>query len=145
MNRESIVDINDNSQVAKNIVIFDGICHLCESSVLFIIKRDPQRLFSFCSAQSATGVYLQQRYQIDALKNETVVLISNGVVFERSNAIFAISELLGGKWRYFSLLKYIPVFIRDFIYKKIAKNRYALFGKHSQCLLPTADINDRFI
>lgn len=143
------MNIKDNNQVSinefKNIVIFDGVCHLCESSVLFIIKRDPQRLFSFCAAQSTTGIYLQQQYQINALKDETVILISNGVVFERSNAILAISDLLGGKWRCFSLLKYTPELIRDFIYKKIAKNRYTLFGKYNQCLIPTADISDRFI
>ncbi|MCD9491418.1 DUF393 domain-containing protein [Photobacterium phosphoreum] len=128
-----------------NIVIFDGVCHLCESSVLFIINRDPQRLFSFCAAQSAIGVHLQQQYQINTLKDETVILISDGIVFERSNAVFAITDRLGGEWRWFSLLKYIPIFIRDFIYKIIAKNRYVLFGKNSQCLLPTDDIRDRFI
>jgi hypothetical protein len=62
-----------------NIVIFDGVCHLCESSVLFIINRDPQRLFSFCAAQSAIGVHLQQQYQINTLKDETVILISDGI------------------------------------------------------------------
>lgn len=79
-----------------NIVIFDGVCHLCESSVLFIINRDPQRLFSFCAAQSAIGVHLQQQYQINTLKDETVILISDGIVFERSNAVFAITDRLGG-------------------------------------------------
>ncbi|MEC6797050.1 DCC1-like thiol-disulfide oxidoreductase family protein [Photobacterium sp. S4TG1] len=134
-----------NIEKRQNIVIFDGICHLCERSVLFIINRDPQKLFSFCSAQSAVGMYLQQKYQINALEDETVILIADGVVFERSNAIFEITKRLGGKWRWVRLLKYIPVFIRDFIYKKIAQNRYVLFGKANQCLLPSHDISDRFI
>ncbi len=118
---------------------------MCENSVLFIIKRDKARQFKFCAAQSEVGLYLQQKYNINAIDNETVILISNGMVFERSAAILEIINYFGGLWGLLKVLKLLPVSFRDWFYKKLAENRYYIFGKKTECLIPTDDIRDRFL
>ena len=129
----------------EKIIIFDGVCNLCEQSVLFVIKHDKQKQFKFCSAQSNIGLYLQETYKVDAIKADTVILILNGVVFKRSDAVLMIISHFGGYWRLMSVFKYIPFCIRDFCYKKLAKHRYLLFGKKSQCLIPSDNISKWFL
>ncbi len=129
---------------ANKIILFDGVCNLCNSSVRFIIKHDHRQVFKFGSLQSEAGSEL--------LKNEpglrdsnTVILIDNGEMYTKSDAFIRIMHDLGRPYKYFSLLRIIPSFIRDFFYKLISKHRYKIFGRKDNCMVPDDRIKNRFI
>jgi len=126
-------------------ILFDGICNLCESSVIFIIKRDKHGKFTFVPAQSAAGIKLQKRYGIDALNSQTIVLIKNGKVYIKSDAAVEIAKHLDGNWKFLSIAKYVPRVLRDRAYTIIARNRYKWFGKKQACMVPHKEIKKRFI
>ena len=132
-------------QLEEPIVVFDGVCNLCEDSVAFIIARDPEAKFKFVSAQSPIGKEIQERYGIDAIEDETVILIKNGKVFTHSDASLEISKDLTGPWRLLRYAKAVPRPIRNRVYSIIAKNRYKWFGKKNECMLPSPEIKARFL
>ncbi|MCG8671247.1 MAG: thiol-disulfide oxidoreductase DCC family protein [Pseudomonadales bacterium] len=143
---ESHTTDNDLDEMLRGpVVVFDGVCNLCEDSVAFIIARDPQAKFKFVSAQSAIGKQLQERLGIDAIRDETVILIKEGEVFTHSDAGLEISKDLKGPVRFLHHAKIVPSPIRNTVYKTIAKNRYKWFGKKAQCMLPSPDIKARFL
>lgn len=125
------------------IILFDGVCNLCNKSVQFIIKRDPEALFSFTSIQNETGRSLIRHYHIPNV--DSVILIKQGKYYTQSDAALEICLHLNKGFRYLYVLKIIPRFIRDFIYQIIAKNRYKWFGKQESCMLPTEDMKKRFL
>jgi predicted DCC family thiol-disulfide oxidoreductase YuxK len=127
------------------IVVFDGVCNLCEDSVAFIIARDPEAKFKFVSAQSPVGKEIQKRYEIDAVEDETVILIKNGKVFTHSDAGLEIARDLSGPWRLLRYAKAVPKPIRNKVYSTIAKNRYKWFGKKNECMLPSVEVKARFL
>ena len=129
----------------RPIIIFDGVCNLCESSVIFLIQRDKSGKFKFASAQSEAGINLQNRYGINPLVPETMVLIKNGVVYTKSDAAIEIVKNLNGVWKILSAAKLVPKSLRDWAYSKIAKNRYEWFGKKDSCMIPSLDIRNRFL
>jgi predicted DCC family thiol-disulfide oxidoreductase YuxK len=129
----------------RSIILFDGVCNLCNRSVQFIIKRDPSGKFSFASLQSRTGKQLMNRFEGDAEDIYSILLIKNGILFDRSDALLEIAKDLNGAWPAFRVFRFLPKVFRDSLYKLIANNRYRLFGKQDSCLLPTADLRARFI
>lgn len=139
-----LIVINMNSEQTKYLIVFDGVCNLCNWAVRFVIRRDPKAKFLFTPLQSAYGKELSFKYQFDTQKADSIQLIKNGILFIESDAILEIIKELAGPWRYFWYLKFWPRFIRDFIYRWIAKNRYQLFGKQEACMVPTPEIQKRF-
>lgn len=129
----------------RSIIVFDGVCNFCNGAVHFIIKRDPRGVFSFTPMQSDTAKDLMLKYHISAVGFETVLLIKNEVCYLRSDAVLEIAQDLTGFWHLFRALRILPVPIRDYIYKLFARNRYNLFGKRQSCMVPTAEIRNRFI
>lgn len=127
------------------VIVFDGICNLCESSVKFVIRRDSKRKFKFASAQSKAGEEIQEQFGFDAIKDETVVLIKNRRAFFRSDAAIEIAKELDGYWKAISLIRIVPRPIRDFVYKGIARRRYKWFGRKDDCMLPAQDVENRFL
>ena len=132
-------------KLEEPIVVFDGVCNLCEDSVAFIIARDPGAKFKFVSAQSPIGKEIQERYGIDAIEDETVILIKNGKVFTHSDAGLEIAKDLNGSWSLLRYAKAVPRPIRNKVYSTIAKNRYKWFGKKNECMLPSSEIKARFL
>jgi predicted DCC family thiol-disulfide oxidoreductase YuxK len=126
------------------IILFDGVCNLCNSSVQFIMKRDPLAKFQFASLQSEIGQKLLRQHGFNQELN-SFVLIENDKVFIKSNAALRVCMNLKGLWRYLSIFRIIPPAIRDYIYVIIAKNRYKWFGKQETCMLPTPDMKRRFL
>lgn len=127
-----------------NIVLFDGICNLCNSTVLFLIKYDTKQKLHFAAQQTNSGQNIMKVHQLSA-NNSSVLFIKEGIVYDKSDAIIEIAKLLTG-WP--SLLKYtfmVPKFLRDGIYNFIAKNRYRIFGKRSSCSVPTVANQNRFL
>ena len=127
------------------IIIFDGVCNLCEYSVQFIVKHDRQARFKFVSAQSERGKVLQRIYGVDTLQDGTVILLKGDHVYVKSDAAVEIAKDLDGLWRFLYYVKFILKPARDFIYSIISKNRYRWFGKKNECLLPDNNIKERFL
>ena len=129
----------------KRIVLFDGDCNFCDSSVQFIIKRDPAAHFLFTSLQSDKGMELTKQYAIPE-DVDSLVLIENGKAFTRSSAALRIAKKLDGLWHLLFLFILVPRKIRDGVYDYVAKNRYKWFGKKEDaCMLPPPEIRKRFI
>ena len=127
------------------IVIFDGVCNLCEESVAFIIRHDSEAKFRFVAAQTPVGKALQSRFDVDAINEQTVILIKQGRVYTRSDAGVEIAKDLDGAWRYLGFAGYIPRLVRNRVYNVIAGNRYRWFGKKQTCLVPDQELVNRFI
>lgn len=128
----------------KNIVLFDGVCNLCNGLVRFIIKRDAVGKFKFASLQSATGQQYLKRF---GLKNEfqSLVFIQGDQFYIKSTGALKILREVGGIWQIFGALLLIPRPIRDFFYDQIAKSRYKVFGKRDACMIPTPELKGRFL
>ena len=129
-----------------DIILFDGICVLCSAWVFFVIRRDPKARFKFASVQSAAGQTLLQRLGLPTDHYDTMVYIQAGHVYMRSSAFLRIVQQFGWGWRLFAAFAFrCPRPVRDYCYDRIARNRYRLFGKRQQCLLPSAAIQARFL
>ena len=139
------MDTSDKIEATDNLVLFDGVCNLCNASVKFIIKRDKRDKFYFASLQSNFGKAQLKKFGLSIDEFFSVVLIKDHRVFLRSNAALEIARDLSGLWPWLYALKIIPVFIRDFFYNLISKNRYRLFGKRDTCMLPSPELKARFI
>ena len=127
------------------IVLFDGVCGLCEKSVNFIIAHDPDSTFRFAPLQSEIGRQLLLQHQLDADALQTVVLIESGRVYTRSTAALRIVRRLCRPLSLLSVLIAIPPPLRDAVYDWIARNRYRWSGKNQTCQLPTPATVQRFI
>ena len=112
-----------------NIVLFDGICNLCNASVRFITRHDRNSSIAFTSLQSETAKQLLLKMNFDSQKIDSIIFISNEKIFIKSDAAIEISKLLNGFPSYLKYFQFIPRPIRDFVYDLIAKNRYRFFGK----------------
>ena len=129
----------------KSIILFDGVCNLCNGFVNFIIKRDRKNHFHFGSLQSAKGQELLRLHHYKATDLSTVVLLENGHMFIQSSAVLRIATRLGGVWILLKVFYIIPAFIRDPVYSLVARHRYRLFGQRDACMIPTPELNSRFI
>ena len=129
----------------KIILLFDGVCNLCNGFVQFILKRNKKRNIYFGALQSENGQRLLKEKGLPCDKFETLIVITNGTVLKRSRAVFLICSQLDFPWPLIGIFKIIPRFISDFVYDRIAKSRYSVFGKRDVCMVPTEDVKDRFI
>ena len=130
---------------SDSIVLFDGVCNLCSFWVDFVMRRDEDHRFRFASLQSDVA----QRLLNDAGSKQpplaSIVLIENGQLYRESTAILRICRRLAFPWHFFYVLIVFPSFLRDVVYRFIAKHRYRVFGKRDTCRLPTAQETDRFL
>lgn len=129
----------------RHIIIFDGICNFCNNAVNFIIDHDPTGTFVFIPMQSKTAQKLIDQYQVKDVGFDTFLLIKNDLCYFRSNAALEITKDLTGYWHWFQIFKIFPRPIRDYFYKLLAKNRYRLFGKRLSCMIPTTELENRFL
>jgi predicted DCC family thiol-disulfide oxidoreductase YuxK len=129
----------------NEIVLFDGFCNLCSGAVQFILKHERTPRIKFASLQSEIGVRLSNQYQIDPSVTDSIILISGGKVYIKSDAAIRISASLKRPWSFIARTGFIPKAIRNFIYDLIARNRYRFFGKKDECWLPMAEWKNRFI
>lgn len=129
----------------KSIIFFDGVCNLCNNSVKFIIKRDKHKRFLYASLQSDAARDILLQFKIKNSNLNSIILLENGKLYQKSTAILKIAKQLNGFWKLNYVFIIIPKFFRDFIYDIIAKNRYKWFGKREVCMLPTGDMKLRFL
>lgn len=124
-------------------MLFDGVCNFCNASVQFIIKRDRRAYFKFASLQSefANTVVGDRTLPMP----ESVILIENGEMYERSTAALKIARRLNGLWPVFYIFILVPRPVRDAVYHIIARNRYRWFGKRESCMIPGKELKERFL
>lgn len=127
------------------VILFDGVCNLCNGSVQFIIKRDPKSKFRFAALQSSFGQEQLRKYGLPADQLYSVMLIEDGQVFHKSTAALKITKALNGGWPLLYGFIILPPFIRNWFYDWIAANRYKWFGKREVCMIPTPELKTRFI
>lgn len=127
------------------IILFDGVCNLCNTSVQFIIQHDKNNYFKFASIQSEVGQELLKKYNIDTSIADSIVLIENNRSYVKSTAILRIARHLKALYPLLYGLIIVPPFVRNVIYDLIAKNRYKWFGKQETCMVPSTEINSKFI
>ena len=130
----------------QRIILFDGVCNLCNASVNFIIDRDPKQKFKFAALQSDLGQLFLIQNNFDTQKFDSIVLVENGKVFQKSTAALRIAKELKGAWGilYYAFI-WIPPFVRNIFYNLIAKYRYVFFGKSESCRMPTPELKARFL
>ena len=130
---------------AKQIILFDGACNLCNGAVNFVIKRDKSALIKFAALQSESGQRLLEQYHLSTGIFNSFVLIESGIVYTRSTAALKVCKNLTSLWPLMYGFIIVPKFIRDSIYNWIAKNRFRWFGKRERCMIPAPGIMDRFL
>lgn len=127
------------------ILLFDGICNLCNSIVKFTIKRDTKGKFKFAALQSDNGKKLLKGLGLTSNYFDSLILIIGDKYYLKSSAGLRVLRELGGIWKMVYVFIYLPRPLRDFIYNLIAKTRYRIFGKQNVCMVPTNDIKQRFL
>ena len=127
------------------VILFDGVCNLCNSSVQFIITRDPKAQFRFASLQSKYGQQQMIQFNLPTSELNSVLLIKDGKLYQKSSAALLIARMLTGAWPLMFVFIIVPPFIRNAVYDFIARNRYKWFGKKDECMIPTPELKSRFI
>lgn len=138
--------MNTEDILRQKIILFDGVCNLCNGSVLFILQHEREPMYKFASIQSEAGSQLLAWCGLPSDYSEAVVLIDHGNRHLGSTAALKIGQLLKFPWSTISSIGMIvPKFIRDWVYGQIGKHRYQWFGKRDICMIPTDDLKSRFL
>lgn len=132
-------------KTGETVVLFDGVCKLCNGWARFLIRHDHDRRVRLAAVQSPEGQALLAWAGLPLDQFDTIAVIRDRHYWERSEAVFEIIAQLPARWRPLLLLRAIPRFLRDWAYDRIARNRYRLFGKYDTCLLPDPDHEQRFL
>lgn len=127
------------------IVLFDGVCNLCNGFVQFLVPRDTDERLYFASLQSDVGQELLATHGLPTDELESVVLVEGEECYVKSAAVIRIASIIGGIYTLLAPFRFVPRPIRDWVYELVAANRYRLFGKKEQCLMPTGDVQQRFL
>ncbi len=131
----------------KQLILFDGVCNLCNAAVLFIIKHDKENTFLFAPLQSVIGKEITNIFNIDTVKMDSILLYNpkHNVIHAKSTAALFIAEHLRFPINLVFMCYVLPKFIRDKVYRYIAKNRYKWFGKKESCMIPTPELKAKFL
>jgi predicted DCC family thiol-disulfide oxidoreductase YuxK len=136
----------ENLPIHKQLILFDGVCNLCNTSIQFVIQNDKKNQFVFAALESSIGQKIINQYNIDTSKLDSILLYSreNGLSI-KSTAALTIAKQLNFPVNLLGLFLVIPSFIRDTVYDFIAKNRYKWFGKKEVCMIPTPELKSKFL
>ena len=130
----------------KKLILFDGVCNLCNSSVQYVIKRDKKEHFLFTALQSDIGKQILDAYKIDTTKIDSILLyIPKKGIDYKSTAALKVAASLGFPVNLMAIFFIVPAFIRNWVYDFIAKNRYKWYGKKESCMIPTPELKSRFL
>jgi predicted DCC family thiol-disulfide oxidoreductase YuxK len=141
----SVVKYPPNVGVNDCVILFDGVCKLCNTWSKFIIKYDKQQRFKLCSVQSTQGQSILKHFSLPTEHFDTMLYVQGNQLFDKSDAFLNIVKELGLPWRLFYVFKILPKSIRNWLYNRIALNRYRLFGKYESCMLPNKEDEHRFL
>jgi len=129
----------------KPIILFDGVCNLCNGVVQFVIKHDAKKIFLFASLQSETGQAILKKHNLSTENFTSFILADGNKLYIKSSAALNIAKKLGGIFSLFYAFIIVPPFIRNAVYSWVANNRYKWFGKQESCWLPTPELQSRFL
>jgi len=137
---ETTVDVTEHP-----VLLFDGVCNLCNGVVQFLIPRDPASVLRFASLQSEVGQRLLDAYDVPVDDLETVVLLDAEGYHLKSDAVIRVAEHLGGVYALARAFRLVPRSVRDWLYDVVAEHRYRMFGRRDQCMVPSPDVEERFL
>ena len=128
----------------KKIILFDGVCNLCDSSVQYVIKHDKKDVFRFVSLQSELGQKILKHIGINPIHKDSIVLYEPGIsYYYKSTAALHIAKGLSGIFTIATIFSILPTGLRDFIYDYVARNRYKWYGKKEACMIPTPELKGK--
>lgn len=128
-----------------SVILFDGVCKLCNAWSNFIIRYDRQHIFKLCSVQSEEGKKILLHFGLPSEHYETMLYVEGGECFRQSDAFFQVVKKLGYPWKIACVFWCLPKPVRNWLYDRIALNRYSLFGKYDYCTLPSPDHESRYL
>jgi predicted DCC family thiol-disulfide oxidoreductase YuxK len=128
-----------------NLILFDGVCNFCNGAVNMVIEIDRQKIFKFAAIQSDLGQRLYRQHGLDPSDIQTLMLVDGDRVLTKSDAVLAVLAKLEGGWQLFAAFTALPQPLRDWAYSEFARQRFLLFGKRAECVVPTPELRDRFI
>lgn len=138
--------MSNTSAYPDNVILFDGVCNFCNSSINFIIRHDTKNRFHFAPLQSEPGAAIIKLYNLPEAFLSSVILIENGKAYVKSTAALRIARRLNGGWPlFFYAFIILPPFCRDWVYNIIARNRYKWWGKKESCMVPTPEVRKKFL
>ncbi|UOX33400.1 thiol-disulfide oxidoreductase DCC family protein [Flavobacterium sediminilitoris] len=130
----------------KKVILFDGVCNLCDSSVQFIIKHDKKDIFRFTAIQSEIGQEIIKHTGINTESIDSIILYEPGIAYYyKAEAALLIARELKGIYKLISYLNFLPKVIKNGVYDYIAKNRYKWYGKKEACMIPTPELKAKFL
>jgi predicted DCC family thiol-disulfide oxidoreductase YuxK len=130
--------------VAESVILFDGVCNLCNAWVQFVIRQDPQARFAFAPLDSeAANELLRERRA--TVTSDSIILVEKDGIYDQSTAALRIARRLAGPWSLAAVFLIVPTFLRDAVYRLIARNRYRWFGRRDVCMIPTPELRARFL
>jgi predicted DCC family thiol-disulfide oxidoreductase YuxK len=133
------------AEIKQPVILFDGVCNLCNGAVQYVIKHDADKRFLFASLQSQFGQQVLAAHQLSNTNFNSFILLQDGIIYQKSTAALLVAKQLKGAIRLLHWCIIVPSFIRDGVYNIIAKNRYKWFGKQDACWLPTPELKSRFL
>lgn len=138
-------EVRFDAELPDHLILFDGVCNLCSGWVKFVIKRDPNQKFYFVSAQSDVGQELMRICGLDHIDFDSNLYLDKSIAYYKMDTVTGILNVIGGVWKLINIIKILPRGMRNWIYDRIARNRYTLFGRTDTCLVPSTDIRERFL
>jgi len=136
----------ENLPENKKIILFDGVCNLCDSSIQFIIRHDKNDIFRFVALQSDLGLEIIKHIGVDVAKTDSIILYEPGnAYYYKAEAALKISKELGGIYSVISWFSILPKGLTNSVYDYIAKNRYRWYGKKDACMIPTRELKAKFL
>ena len=130
---------------AEPVILFDGICNLCNGVVKLVIRQDKKAYYKLAALQSHAGQELLKNHKLPQKDFETFLLIENGKVYQQSDAALRVAKQFSWYWQWVQTLWLVPRPLRNAVYRFIARRRYRWFGKKDTCMIPTPDIQQRFL
>tara|TARA_R110000868_G_scaffold145181_1_gene365097 strand:+ start:17019 stop:17426 length:408 start_codon:yes stop_codon:yes gene_type:complete len=133
-------------ELDKKIILFDGVCNLCNASIQLVIKHDKKDEYRFAALQSELGQKMTAERHIDTTAIDSIILVEPGVAYyTKSTAALKVGKNFGGLWSLLAVFEWIPEGIRNVVYDFIAKNRYKWYGKKDSCMIPTPELKAKFL
>ena len=130
--------------MAESVILFDGVCNLCNAWVQFVIERDPGARFAFAPLGSdSANALLGSRQWVP--NSDSIILVENDGIYDQSTAALRIARRLSGAWPLAAAFLAVPKIVRDGVYRLIARNRYRWFGRRDVCMVPTPELRARFL
>ena len=126
------------------ILLYDGVCVLCSRSVTFVLKHEREASIRFVAIQSEEGAAMAAAHGVDPEQPDTFLFVEDGRAYRKSSAVITLLAHLRPPWSFARALRFCPTLLRDWLYDRVARNRYRLFGKREDCMAPTPELRERF-